>query len=315
MNRLRFSFTPPSNKFGMGHYSRILAIAELLDSSGRVRRLIEDSGRQDSGNPRGLDWETCGDFEWDGHSSWWIFDLSAHGEFGDLADSITRQSDFRILVIDHFHRFFIEPDIHIQPSPVPTIAPVRAKSQYFGWEFILSRFSQSGRALEPERHPRRRGIVLTGGADSLGVLPAWLAQLASFQNSTSFIDVVKGRFATTSTLELPENIRLLEGLTKYPKSFARYSLGLVVHGVSTFDLLVSGVPAVVMPNPKAKHLEEVAALSSLGIIRAETNPKNAAQTFLTLMHDGQMLQEMSDCLAPFLARRREFDFTNFLNSH
>ncbi|MDA8777081.1 hypothetical protein N9M74_00370 [Pontimonas sp.] len=314
MGRLRFTFTPPGQRFGMGHYSRVLALAQSLDTSGPMSEAIRDAVNVVSRNSETIGWTTIGDFEWEGTSSWWVFDLCEGGQFMELRKSLAKERGFRTLVVDHLHQIFTEVDVHIVPSPVPTSPAARVTRQYFGWEFVLSRFGGGLRPLVRSNEGSAKGVALTGGTDSLKVLPIWLETFVTAKQRNLTFDVVRGRFARVHTLEYPKFLNVLDGSHEYPESFASYSLGLSVHGVTTFDLLVSGVPVVIVPNPQIPHRQEALSLAEMGIAIVEDNPKAAASVFLETLGDSTLLLKMHIRLAKILETRNSFSWIDFLKS-
>ena len=314
MGKVRFTFTPPGPIFGMGHYSRVMALAQTLDSSGRMPEAIHKSVNAACRNPTSLELTTVGDFQWEGRNSWWIFDLSESGEYLELQVALAKETAFRTLVVDHVHQIFNEVDIRIVPSPFPASSVGPEKRQFFGWEFVLSRFGRGSEFDMRWKKESGEGVVLTGGADSLNVLPVWLQALGDAKREKLTLDVVKGRFAETHIAGIPDLVNVLDGEHEYPESFSGYSLGLVVHGVSTFDLLVSGVPVVVVPNPRADHYKETQALSGMGIAIVEEDPREAARVFLEIMGDNDRLSELREKLAEVLEIRSSFNVGDFLRA-
>ena len=314
MGKIRFTFSPPGQRFGMGHYSRVLALAQSLDTSGHMSEAVRNTVNVVSTTSETVGWATIGDFEWEGTSSWWVFDLCEGGELIELRKSLAKERSFRTLVVDHLHQTFAEVDVHIVPSPVRTSPATRSKGQYFGWEFVLSRFGGDSRPLVRLAEGSAKGVALTGGTDSLKVLPIWLETFVTAKQRNLTLDVVRGRFARVHTLEYPKFLNVLDGSHEYPESFACYSLGLSVHGVTTFDLLVSGVPVVIVPNPQISHRQEALTLAEMGIAIVEDNPKAAASVFLETLGDSALLLKMQTRLAKILKTRTSFDWLDFLKS-
>ena len=129
------------------------------------------------------------------------------------------------------------------------------------------------------------------------------------------LDVVLGRFSGGTFGEGSRLINLVDGRYEYPESFSGYSLGLVVHGVSAFDLLVSGVPVVIVPNPRANHYRETMELCELGVAAVEVDPQAAAQLFLEILGDSKRLSEMRSALVGILRDRSSFSLLEFLAAH
>lgn len=296
----------------MGHYTRILAMAGALDPSGMMRDSITTSFQSILESDYHFDWRTDGDFEWGGQTSWWIVDLARQGNFDGLHQLENGVSDFKILVIDQMNDVFPTVDLHLSPSPFQSLERSRAHVFRFGWEFVLSRFDSMPTPKNEDISPV--GVVLTGGADSLGVLPLWSRSLARHEDMSSRIDLIRGPFVP-DRLRFPDSsVRVLDGQTEFPNSLSTYDLGLVVHGVSTFDLLVSGVPVVVMPNPEADHHSEVRYLRDEGVAVMAEGVEQAVAEFVNLLRDEARLSKMKKNLRRLLRLRSTFDMVAFLES-
>jgi len=296
----------------MGHYTRILAMAGALEPSGMIRDSISTSFHSILESDYHFDWRTDGDFDWGGQSSWWIVDLARQGNFDGLRKLENGVSDFKILVVDQMNDVFPTVDLHVSPSPFRSKEHSRANVYRFGWEFVLSRFDSMPAEGDETRSPL--GIVLTGGADSLGVLPLWSRSLARHEFMSSRIDLIRGPFVSDRLCFPGPSVRVLDGQTEFPNSLSTYDLGLVVHGVSTFDLLVSGVPVVVMPNPEADHYSEVRYLHDEGVAIMAEGFEQAVAEFVNLLQDEVRLSKMKKNLRMLLRSRSTFDMVAFLES-
>ncbi|MFC3051243.1 cytidylyltransferase domain-containing protein [Kordiimonas pumila] len=139
------------------------------------------------------------------------------------------------------------------------IKPCADKVEY-GWHTFLLR---AGNNTKKPDHDQNRVVVLTGGSDAAGLGAVWPEKLLAVMNTAAEIDWVQGPFAAPPVMLAGAGMNILHAPDNLTDLLPSYTAALVVFGVSYFECLLAGVPAVVSNAAGAAKPKEWAYLKTL----------------------------------------------------
>jgi len=282
---------------GIGHLTRMLALATALESGSAEIRLLIQGDRVGRNDLSGLAHsfidievdlfggviETCDRFEPDVV----VFDLHPKLLPPDFADrSIElRERDIHLVGVDSLLPLCDSLDLTWVPSLMVGDAEIAGceEAVYWGWDsFLISK-----RLSAKEWAPGTRVLVLTGGSDVTrqhGTLPALLdAQLPD----RSEIWWVQGPFAPAP--ELPAEPRLEWVIHEAPAGLDELIVGadyaITVFGVTLFELLQYGTPTVVFSPYQDREFPELGSVTAAGAAVVADDADVAVAELVALMAD------------------------------
>ena len=282
-------------RYGIGHYSRSRLISNTLPRlSGRETELkvIQDSSPNqaekldvDTMPSRGVFEEILNDVQRKNASAvildipWWDPDF-AEPEDRRLFEAVNvpiigvdgpldQNTGFDLVFLPSF----LGPDALKDSS-----APLR-----FGWDCLLL----PNRAMSPRKHLGDSVVVFTGGSDAKELGQVWPSLLDLHLEPGTDVTWIQGPLAPEPVL--PENPRVHFRVVQNPSNVSQLiesaGYGLSVHGVSLFEILASGVPAVSYSPYGAKDTRELQVLGALGLAKVGSSPEDAAIKLRKLMGD------------------------------
>jgi spore coat polysaccharide biosynthesis predicted glycosyltransferase SpsG len=161
----------------------------------------------------------------------------------------------------------------------------------FGWDCFLLNVHGSQKA--PVAEPRV--LVLTGGSDATGLGQTWPALLNNALSGEALVDWVTGPYAKTPLWPTNPKIQIQNHLA--PKGLGglmhQASFALTVYGVSFYELLYLGIPAVVFSPYGAKDHRELDAVHQKGIALVANDEAHAVQLLTKLMSNPALAKTLS----------------------
>jgi spore coat polysaccharide biosynthesis predicted glycosyltransferase SpsG len=299
-----------SKTIGLGHFSRMLALGKSLsqkkDYNSYFSVLGENGLAEGSKNIKiDITSEHCSDyfqlvrnFVEVNHIKLFVMDFHVSAEGPMLLDFLiwAKTKGVVLVAIDSLidYRDYLDhiwlPSVYFDLSKISNQKGLCDVS--FGWDhFLLER-------SEPMSDWRSDGgvLVMTGGADVLG-LGSWLPKLLDTKLlSSSTVNWIKGPYANSPNVPLNPNLtwKVHDSPKDIDKIISQSSYILTQFGVSFFEALQYGIPTVVFPlDPYENNLEldkinkENAALVSYGI-------RESVDLLLQLMGDDFLARKLSE---------------------
>jgi len=151
-----------------------------------------------------------------------------------------------------------------------------------GWDCFLL-----GSATPTEWAPGRDAVVLTGGSDHLGLAETLPAALDRVLPETTRIHWIQGPFSRPP--RLPAQPRLDWRIHRQPPDplalMRQSQYALALYGVSLFECLAQGLPAVALTANRPADDPEIAAFRQSGVAAATNDQAEAAYFLAELMRD------------------------------
>ncbi len=282
---------------GIGHLTRMLALAAALKSGSAAIRMLIQGDRIERNDLSGFDHsfinlevdlldavvETCDRFEPDVV----VFDLHPELVPSDFVvrSAEMRERHIRLVGIDSLLPACDSLDVTWVPSLLVGDAAVAGcdEAVFWGWDsFLISK-----RLPAKEWVPGKRVLVLTGGSDVTGqhsMLPSLLdAQLPD----GSEIWWVQGPFAPAP--KLPAAPRLEWVTQEAPVGLDELIVGsdyaITVFGVTLFELLQYGTPSVVFSPYRDREFPELGPVADAGAAVVADDADAAVAELVALMAD------------------------------
>jgi len=295
-----------SSEIGIGHLSRLLALAETLRKDNNVI-------------PEFL---IFGDFiKKDELANFNIHAFSLTDDFIDTIENILKISNFDTLIfdlypehnIDNLGKIFVQLkrrniylisiDSLIEHCNILDIIWMPSFNfdcgKYTDCTSVLKSGWDSFLIQKRLRHknwtPGSKVLVLTGGSDvsNLGeILPVQLDELL---DKSTEVHWVKGPFSGSPNL--PNKCRLNWIVHNAPEHLDELIIQsdyvMTLFGVSFFEVLQYGIPAVVFSPYGNKDNDELNALSKEGVAMVVNNPRLAINSLTKLMNNDELAKEYS----------------------
>ena len=160
-----------------------------------------------------------------------------------------------------------------------------------GW----SSFLIQKRLQHKDWTPGAKVLILTGGSDAANLGETLPAQLDELLDNNIELHWVKGPFS--SAPNLPKKCRLNWVVHNAPEQLdeliVQSDYVMTVFGVSFFEVLQYGIPTVVFSPYDNKDNNELDALSEEGVAMVVNNPKLAIEGLIELMNNPKLAKEYS----------------------
>ncbi len=282
---------------GIGHLTRMLALAAALESGSAAIRLLIQGDRIERDDLSDFDHsyidlevdlldaviETCDRFEQDVV----VFDLHPELVPSDFADRSAelRERHIRLVGIDSLLPACDSLDLTWVPSLLVGDAEIAGCGElvYWGWDsFLISKRLQARKWV-----PGKRVLVLTGGSDVTGQHGSLPALLDAQLPVGSEIWWVQGPFAPAPAL--PAEPRLEWVIHEAPAGLDELIVGadyaITVFGVTLFELLQYGTPTVVFSPYQDREFPELGSVAAAGAAVVADDADVAVAELVALMAD------------------------------
>ena len=161
-----------------------------------------------------------------------------------------------------------------------------------GWDSLLIQ----KRLPSKEWRSGVRVVVLTGGSDTTRLGENLPTILDGMLRSDSVIDWVQGPFSESPNI--PSKCRLTWNVHNAPSQLdeliVESDYSITVFGISFFEVLQYGIPTVVFSPYGNKDDNELESLSKEGVAMVANNPKFAVERLVELMNNDGLAKEYSD---------------------
>jgi spore coat polysaccharide biosynthesis predicted glycosyltransferase SpsG len=295
-----------SSKLGLGHLSRILALAQNLkkDKNAVPEFLIfGDLIKKDELN------------------SFVTHNFSVENDFTQTIQGLLKDNNFKAIVIDVYQNhnisnlqnlltqlkkqniFIISIDSLIEYCDILDLIWIPSfnfdNNKYnncksllkSGWDSYLIQ----KRLNNKEWKPGLKILVLTGGSDISNLGKTLPTQLDQILDKNSEVHWVKGPLSDDPIL--PEKSKLIWVLHDAPQQLDELivdsNYALAIFGVSFFEVLQYGIPTVAFSPYDNKDDTDLAALSKEDVALVAYNLKSAIKELLKLMMDEKLAKKLS----------------------
>jgi spore coat polysaccharide biosynthesis predicted glycosyltransferase SpsG len=295
-----------SSEIGIGHLSRLLALAqELIKNNNVIPEFL-----------------IFGDFiKKDELSSFNVHTFSLTDDFIATIENILEMNNFDALIFDLYPKHNInnlgELFIQLKRRNICLIS-IDSLIEYCNildlvwipsFNFDCNKYAdctsvlKSGwgsfliqkRLQHKDWTPGIKVLILTGGSDVANLGETLPAQLNELLDKNIELHWVKGPFS--STPNLPKKCRLNWVVHNAPEQLdgliVQSDYVMTVFGVSFFEVLQYGIPTVVFSPYEDKDNDELDALSEEGVAMVVNNPKLAIEGLIELMNNDELAKEYS----------------------
>ena len=295
-----------SAEIGLGHLSRLLALADTLRKDNNVI-------------PEFL---IFGDFiKKDELASFNVHAFSLTDNFVATIENILELNNFNVLIfdlypkhnIDSLDKFFIQLkrnnvclisiDALIEHRNILDLIWIPSFNfdcgRYTGCTSVLKSgwdsFLIQKRLQHKDWIPGSKVLILTGGSDVSNLGKTLPIELDRLLNNNTEVHWVRGPFS--SEPNLPKKCRLnwivYNTLEQLDELIVQSDYVISVFGVSFFEVLQYGIPTVVFSPYDNKDNSELDALSEEGVAMVVNNPKLAIEGLIELMNNDELAKEYS----------------------
>ena len=295
-----------SSKIGIGHLSRLLALAETLRKDNKVIPEFLIFG----------DLVKKGDLE-----KFKVHSFSLEGDFVDTINKTLINKEYSVLIfdlypnhnIDNLNELFkhlkqrdlhlISVDALIEYCDILDLIWIPSFNYDFSGYSYCSSVLKSGwdsfliqkRLEHTEWSPGSKVLILTGGSDVSKLGETLPAQLDEMLGKDAEVHWVRGPFSRAPNL--PNNCRLNWTIHNAPEQLdeliVQSDYVMTVFGVSFFEVLQYGTPTVVFSPYGIKDNKELDALSKEGVAAVEANSGRAVNSLIELMNNDELAREYS----------------------
>ena len=161
----------------------------------------------------------------------------------------------------------------------------------FGWDhFLLDRNEKVN-----NWNSGNEVLILTGGADLLGLSSWFPAILDKKLPKLSVINWVKGPFSKHPNLPIKSNLiwKIHDSPKDMHKLICSNDYVWTLFGVSFFEALQYGLPTVVMPYDPNKNKAELGIIENKSIAIVASNPNDSVDALSFLMQNDNLAKELS----------------------
>lgn len=296
-----------SPKIGLGHLSRLLALAQTLKKNKKVV----------------LEFLIFGDLiKKDELDSFVVHNFPVKNDFTQTIQDLLEENNFKAIVFDVYQNHNII-NVHnllirLKQQNVSVIS-IDSLIEYRNildliwipsFNFDINKYEKNCKSLlksgwdsyliqkhlsNKEWKPGSKILVLTGGSDisSLGkTLPAQLDQIL---DKNSEVHWVKGPLSDDPILPERQKLKWIfhDAPQKLDELIVDSNYVLAVFGVSFFEALQYGIPTVVFSPYDNKDNEDLVALSKEGVALVAYNLKSAIKELTKLMIDEKLAKKLS----------------------
>ena len=294
------------SEIGLGHLSRLLAVAEILRNENKVIPeflIFGDVIRKDELASFKVHRCALGD-DFVGtvnktlinnEYAVLIFDLYPHHNIDNLSELFRqlKQRDVYLIGIDSLLEHCDILDLIWVPAfNFDFSGHIDCNSVLkTGWDsFLLQK-----RMEHTEWSPGSKVLILTGGSDVLKLGETLPAQLDAVLGKSADVHWVRGPFSGAPIL--PNKCRLNWTIHNAPEQLdeliVKSDYVMTVFGVSFFEVLQYGIPTVVFSPYGIKDNKELEALSKQGVAIVEANSTRAINSLVELMNNEKLAREFS----------------------
>tara|TARA_B100000787_G_C16184663_1_gene293912 strand:+ start:1065 stop:2060 length:996 start_codon:yes stop_codon:yes gene_type:complete len=295
-----------SSKIGIGHLSRLLALAETLKKDNQVIPEFMIFG----------DLIKKGELE-----KFKVHSFSLEDDFVDTINKTLINNEYTVIIfdiypnhnIDNLNELFkhlkqrdlnlISVDALIEYCDILDLIWVPSFNFDFGEHSDCNSVLKSGwdsfliqkRLEHTEWSPGSKVLILTGGSDVSKLGKTLPTQLDEMLRKDTEVHWVRGPFSRAPNL--PKSCRLNWTIHDVPKQLdeliVQSDYVMTVFGVSFFEVLQYGIPTVVFSPYGIKDNKELGALSKEGVAAVEANSGRAVNSLIELMNNDEIAQEYS----------------------
>ena len=295
-----------SSKIGIGHLSRLLALAETLRKDNKVI-------------PEFLIFGNIikkGDLE-----KFKVHSFSLEDDFVDTINKTLINNEYTVLIfdlypnhnIDNLNELFkhlkqrdlhlISVDALIEYCDILDLIWIPSFNYDFSGYSYCSSVLKSGwdsfliqkRLEHTEWSPGSKVLILTGGSDVSKLGKTLPTQLDEVLGKDAEVHWVRGPFSRAPNL--PNSCRLNWTIHDAPEQLdeliVQSDYVMTVFGVSFFEVLQYGIPTVVFSPYGIKDNNELDALSKEGVAIVEANPEGSINSLIELMNNDKLAKEYS----------------------
>lgn len=172
-----------------------------------------------------------------------------------------------------------------------------------GWDcFLLP--NRIAERVSPEKESI---IVMTGGSDARGLGRSWPNLLDSLLPAGSHVIWVQGPLADEPNLPPTPRVffEVIMSPTNMKAIYQRASFGLSIHGLSFFEMVASGIPAVTYSPYGQKDRRELAQLREFDVCEIGSSPKDAVDKLVELMAVKKRANQVSQNSRRLFSKRGE----------
>jgi len=295
-----------SRKIGLGHLSRLLALAQTLKKD---KKIIPE-------------FLIFGDLiKKDEIESFVVYNFPIEEDFSQTIKSLLQNNNFRAIVIDIYHSHNLS-NLHnlfiqLKQQKILIISIDTLLEHYDildliwipSFNFDISKYNhcksilRSGwdtyliqkRLNHKKWRPGSKILVLTGGSDVLNLGKTLPIQLDSILDKNSEVHWVKGPLSDDP--KLPEKQKLKWIFHSAPQQLdeiiVQSNYVLTVFGVTFFEVLQYGIPTVVFSPYDKKDDKDLKALSNEDVAIVSNNSRSAIKELSNLMADNKLANKLS----------------------
>lgn len=295
-----------SSEIGMGHLSRLIALAETLRKNNKVI-------------PEFLIFGDC--VRKDDLTKYKVHSFSIEDDFIGILDEVLINNKYSALIFDLYlnhnienlnelfkqikqrHVRLIGIDALLEHCNILDLIWIPAFNFDFsghsdcksllksGWDSLLIQ----KRLEHTDWSPGSKVLILTGGSDVSKLGETLPAQLDTVLDKDTDLHWVRGPFSDAPIL--PNKCRLNWTIHNAPQKLdeliVQSDYVMTVFGVSFFEVLQYGIPTVVFSPYGVKDNKELDALSKEGVAIVEANASSAVNSLVKLMTEEELAREYS----------------------
>jgi len=295
-----------SSKIGIGHLSRLLALAETLKKDNKVVPEFLIFGdfikKDDLGKFKVHSFSLVDDFVGSINTTLinneyavLIFDLYKNHNIDNLNELFKqlKQRDVHLISVDALIEHCDILDLIWVPSFNFDFSEYAECNSVLksGWDsFLIQK-----RLEHTDWSPGSKVLILTGGSDVSKLGETLPAQLDEMLGKDAEVHWVRGPFSRAPNL--PNSCRLNWTIHDAPEQLdeliVQSDYVMTVFGVSFFEVLQYGTPTVVFSPYGIKDNKELDALSKEGVAAVEANSGRAVNSLIELMNNEKLAREYS----------------------
>ena len=295
-----------SPKIGLGHLSRLLALAQTLKKDKKIIPeflIFGDLTKKDE------------------IESFVVHNFSIEDDFSQTIKSLLQNNNFRAIVIDiyhshnlsNLHNLFIQ--LKQQKILIISIDTLLEHCDILdliwipSFNFDISKYNhcksklRSGwdtyliqkRLNHKKWRPGSKILVLTGGSDVLNLGKTLPIQLDSILDKNSEVHWVKGPLSDDPKLPEKQKLKWIfhDAPQQLDEIIVRSNYVLTVFGVTFFEVLQYGIPTVVFSPYDKKDDKDLKALSNKDVAIVSNSSRSAIKELSNLMADDKLANKLS----------------------
>jgi len=295
-----------SRKIGLGHLSRLLALAQTLKKD---KKIIPE-------------FLIFGDLiKKDEIESFVVYNFPIEEDFSQTIKSLLQNNNFRAIVIDIYHSHNLS-NLHnlfiqLKQQKILIISIDTLLEHYDildliwipSFNFDISKYNhcksilRSGwdtyliqkRLNHKKWRPGSKVLVLTGGSDVLNLGKILPIQLDRILDKNSEVHWVKGPLSDDPKLPEKQKLKWIfhDAPQQLDEIIVQSNYVLTVFGVTFFEVLQYGIPTVVFSPYDKKDDKDLKALSNEDVAIVSNNSRSAIKELSNLMADNKLANKLS----------------------